>query len=62
MGGHFDFGERGFVEIKEFRRIKTESGAVNAPNDRGLTKIFSTMGNNEQQRTILISVTFLAGL
>jgi len=30
--------------------------------DRRLTKIFSTMENNEQQRTILISVTFLAGV
>ncbi len=62
MGGHFDFEKEGCVEIKEFRKSKTESGAANAPNDRGLTKIFSTMENNEQQWTILIFVTFLAGL
>ena len=56
------FGKSDALKIKEFRKSKMEGGVTNTPNDRRLTKIFSTMENNEQQRTILISVTFLAGL
>ena len=56
------FGKRNALKFKGFGKSKTEDGVTNAPNDLGLTKIFSMMENNGQQRTNLISVTFLAGL